>query len=274
MEPFHVLVLLFLGLGAGVLGGLLGIGGSVIMIPVLGFVLGWPFHLAQATAMTVNPAVALTAAIRHHRNLSVSFTAVKRVLPLSILCIAVAAWLSNQLEAPWLEAGFGLFLIWVLWDQISALRTNPQSKEDDSGSSNKVTWTRANITGGFTGATAGLLGIGGGLIQVPLLNRLCKLSLRNAIGSSSAIMFFTAIVGAGVKDLSLTEMIADSGSELTVGHAVIGALWLTPGALFGGWLGAKLSGALPVKTIRVVFAILVAWAAFKMLYSASGALLH
>ncbi len=274
MEPFHVVVLLFLGLGAGVLGGLLGIGGSVIMIPVLGFVLGWPFHLAQAAAMTVNPAVALTAAIRHLRNNNLSVSTVKKVLPLSILCIAITAWLSNQMKAPWLEAGFGLFLIWVLWDQIRALM--PSSKEtetDPQGSSTRTTLTRTSLTGGLTGTVAGLLGIGGGLIQVPLLNRFCKLSMRNAIGSSSAIMFFTAIIGAVVKDISLSEILIESKSNLQVKHALIGALLLIPGALVGGWLGAKISGAISVKAIRVVFALLVSWAAFKMFYSSASVLL-
>ena len=46
-----------------------------------------------------------------------------------------------------------------------------------------------------------------------------------------------------------------------------------PGALVGGWLGAKLSGAIPVKAIRGVFALLVAWAAFKMFYSSASVLL-
>lgn len=272
MEPFHVVVLLFLGLGAGVLGGLLGIGGSVIMIPVLGFVLGWPFHLAQAAAMTVNPAVALTAALRHRKAMHVSMETVKRVLPVSILCISFAAWLSNQLQAAYLEASFGLFLVWVFWDQISALRPNQCNEETQKTMKNSTTWPRASITGGITGIAAGLLGIGGGLIQVPLLNRVCKLPLRKAIGSSSAIMFFTALIGATVKDISLSEIITDSGTNMHAGHAVLGALCLIPGALLGGWLGAKLSTSIPIKAIRIVFALLVAWASFKMFYSSASVL--
>ena len=199
--------------------------------------------------------------------------AVKRVLPVSIVCISVAAWLSNQLEAAYLEAGFGLFLVWVFWDQLSALRTHQQEQEMQKNENSNTTWPRASITGGLSGTASGLLGIGGGLIRVPLLNRVCKLPLRKAIGSSSAIMFFTAIIGATVKDVSLTEIISESGTPMHAGHVVIGALLLIPGALVGGWLGAKLSGAIPVKAIRSVFALLVAWAAFKMFYSSASVLL-
>ena len=273
MEPSHIVVLLILGLGAGIFGGLLGIGGSVIMIPVLGFILGWPFHLAQAAAMTVNPAVALTAAIRHRKAMNVSMNTVKKVLPISIICISFAAWLSNQLQAAYLEGGFGLFLLWVLWDQLSALRPKNSDQEIKQSEECKPTWPRASVTGGITGTTAGLLGIGGGLIQVPLLNRVCKLPLRKAIGSSSAIMFITALIGATVKALSLSEIIAETGTDMHAGYAIIGALWLIPGALAGGWIGAKLSTSMPIKAIRIVFALLVAWAAFKMFYSSANALL-
>jgi uncharacterized protein len=273
MEPFHVVILLLLGLGAGIFGGLLGIGGSVIMIPVLGFILGWPFHLAQAAAMTVNPAVALTAAIRHRKAMNVSMNTVKKVLPVSIICISFAAWLSNQLQAAYLEGGFGLFLVWVLWDQLKALRPKNATQENQKSGDYKATWPRASLTGGITGTAAGLLGIGGGLIQVPLLNRVCKLPLRKAIGTSSAIMFITAIIGATVKDISLSEIVAESETDMHAGYAVIGALWLIPGALVGGWIGAKLSTSMPIKAIRIVFALLVAWAAFKMFYSSATTLL-
>ena len=273
MEPFHVVILLLLGLGAGIFGGLLGIGGSVIMIPVLGFILGWPFHLAQAAAMTVNPAVALTAAIRHRKAMNVSVNTLKKVLPVSIICISFAAWLSNQLQAAYLEGGFGLFLVWVLWDQLEALRQKNANQENQKSGDYKATWPRASMTGGITGTTAGLLGIGGGLIQVPLLNRVCKLPLRKAIGTSSAIMFITALIGATVKDISLSEIVAESETNMHAGYAVIGALWLIPGALVGGWIGAKLSTSMPIKAIRIVFALLVAWAAFKMFYSSATTLL-
>ena len=86
-------------------------------------------------------------------------------------------------------------------------------------------------------------------------------------------MFFTAIVGATVKDISLSEIIATSDTDMNVGHAIIGALLLVPGALMGGWVGAKLSTAIPIKAIRIVFALLVAWAAFKMFYSSASTLL-
>jgi len=66
-SPLDYSVLALIGLAAGALGGLLGIGGSIIMIPALAIFLGDDQHLYQAAAMVVNIAVALPAAIRHKR---------------------------------------------------------------------------------------------------------------------------------------------------------------------------------------------------------------
>jgi hypothetical protein len=259
----EILVLLSVGLIAGCLGGLLGIGGSIIMIPAMVMLLGWDFHLAQAIAMTVNPAVAISSAIKHQRNKNISWQSTKYVLPIAVVCICIAAWISNAIPSGWLELSFGLFLIWVLWDQLSCLigRTTPIVIDS------KQTPIRGAITGGVTGTTAGLLGIGGGLIQVPLLNRLCGLNIKRAIGTSSSIMFITAICGAIVKDLSLPAETQGIQELFTrVG-------WLLPGAIVGGWFGAVLTNFFSTTYIRIVFAILVLLAAYRMISSGGGSVL-
>ncbi len=251
----EMLLLLVLGLAAGTLGGLLGIGGSVIMIPaLLFFIPDMTIHLAQAIAMSVNPAVAISSAIKHHKNKNVSKEVVWKVLPLSLICIAIAAWFSNSISGEWLEFAFATFLIWVLWDQVSCIL----GKSKNASNQKPPSMLRFSATGGITGTMAGLLGIGGGLIQVPLLNRLCKLPIKRAIGTSSAIMFVTAILGATVKDVSLQN--ADHNAL----RALLHTAQIIPGALVGGWIGAKLTTVLPSKAIRVVFAFLVILAAYKL----------
>jgi len=244
-----------LGLVAGTLGGLLGIGGSVIMIPVLLFFApNMSIHVAQAIAMSVNPAVAVSSAAKHQKNKNVSWNVVWRVLPVSILCISIAAWYSNSVNGAWLEFAFATFLIWVLWDQITCVVGKSQDTTTPTGDS----VLRCSATGGITGVTSGFLGIGGGLIQVPLLNRLCSLPIKRAIGTSSAIMFATAIVGATVKDTTLHDSSHDGLDALMFAAKII------PGAIVGGWIGAKLTRVLPSKAIRIVFALLVVLASLNM----------
>ena len=202
----ELLLLMTLGLVAGLLGGLLGIGGSVIMIPVLLWLLpetDYQMLLAAATAMTVNPAVAVGAATRHQQNANVSWRTFWMVLPLSVVFISVAAWYSADIPDHWLKFYFGLFLLFFLWNQIATLVKQSDCEllhtknSSRSGVEKNVDGIiRTSITGTVTGAISGLLAIGGGLVRVPLLNTLCKLPMKLAIGTSSAIMFITAIVGA------------------------------------------------------------------------------
>jgi hypothetical protein len=237
---------------------MLGIGGSVIMIPaLLFFIPNMSIHLSQAIAMTVNPAVAISSASKHHKNKNVAWHVVWRVLPLSLIFIVIAAWFSNAMKGAWLEFSFATFLLWVLYDQIACIIGKAKNKPDAS----KPSMFQFGVTGGITGTMAGLLGIGGGLIQVPLLNRLCKLPIKRAIGTSSAIMFITAIVGATVKDLSLQNADESGLAALTKAAQII------PGALIGGWIGAKLTTVVPSKAIRVIFAILVILSSYKLFTS-------
>ena len=272
MEIVDIAILLSVGFVAGALGGLLGIGGSVIMIPATALFLGWPFHLAQAVAMTVNPAVAISATVKHQKNKNVSWHTTKVVLPVALVCICIAAWFSNQVSGHYLELLFGLFLIWVFIDQCKAIFGKREVQSHPEGS---LSTFRSSLTGGATGTMAGLLGIGGGLIQVPLLNRLCGLPMKIAIGTSSSIMFITALFGATVKDLSLSSCVDANGESLglTAMDAVLKALWLIPGALAGGFVGAWFTNKLPVKFIRIVFGMLVATASVKMLIDAFKELL-
>ena len=67
MDLVDQLILVGTGLGAGLMGGLLGIGGSVVMIPIIVHVVGRDQHFAQGAAMLVNVFVAIPAALRHHK---------------------------------------------------------------------------------------------------------------------------------------------------------------------------------------------------------------
>ena len=262
----EIVFLVLLGFGAGLLGGLLGIGGSIVMIPAIAYLLGWPFHLAQAIAMTANPLVAISAARNHRKAGNINWQAFARITPISIACIAAAAWWSNHLAAPWLEAGFGIFLLWVLWNLLVGLR----EQRDPPPGAERTTMARCAVVATATGSASGLLGIGGGLVRVPLMHRLCSMPLRSAIGTSSAIMFVTAIVGAAVKDMTLPEAAATDGASLF--SEIMKGMWILPGAIIGATIGARLTTALPLRAIRIVFAMLVAIAATRMFWSAASLL--
>jgi hypothetical protein len=262
-EFYEILMLAGVGLAAGALGGLFGIGGSVIMIPAMTIVLATDQHLAQATAMIVNIFVSLPAAFRHHRAQAVRFDALKRILPIAVALILIGVVCSNFLPSLELKRVFGVFLIYVI---VTTLLQVAKREQEPRPGDERLGWGPCGLVGSITGFAAGMMGIGGGLIAVPLMQRASKLPLRQAIATSSALMCFTAVFGAFLKNYTLpSHLDAATGESLRIMDSVIYAALLTPTAIIGAYLGAGLTHRLPITLVRMAFVLLMTWASLEML---------
>jgi hypothetical protein len=110
-----------------------------------------------------------------------------------------------------------------------------------------LAWTLAPLGGG----ASGLLGIGGGLVQVPILRFALGLEMRRAIATSTATVGWTASLAA-LAYLRRHEV------DLTA------APWLLGGILAGGWLGPVLAARIPRRGLELLFAALLLWTAWKV----------
>jgi len=251
-------ILIVLGLAAGALGGLLGIGGSVLMIPVLTLVLGRDQHVSQAAAMIVNVFVALPGVFRHHLARAIEWPVVRRMIPAGLVFILAGVALSNTLDARVLGNIFGGFLLtYVVGTQV--LRVVRRGKQVPEHAPPRAGWLSAGGVGAIAGLAAGLLGIGGGVIAVPLLHVMCRLPLRRAIAASATMMCVTSVFGAAAKNATL------SGLDLDVSESLLIAACLVPTAIAGGLYGAGLTHSLPLKWVRLVLNVLLLVAAIKFL---------
>ncbi len=256
--------LLALGLFAGVVGGLVGLGGSIIIIPVLTLSMHRDQHLAQAAGMLVNIFVAAPAAMRHHVAEAIRWDVMLRMLPFGVVFILVGVELSNQVDGAMLQKLFGGFLVYVILFKLLKryrdrhLRARPCAR---------VGWVPAGVAGGVMGFFAGLLGIGGGPLAVPMLQRICALPLREGIATSSAVISVTSVVGAARKNAALEHLTDAAGVPL--GLHFSDSLWiaacLAPTATLGALFGAGLTHRLPLTWVRVAFLVFLGWAAAQML---------
>lgn len=259
LGPTDILLLVAIGLCAGAVGGLLGIGGSIIMIPAMAIAFAAePFHnqhLYQAAAMAANVAVALPAARRHRRAGALRRDVFRIMLPAALVAIIAGVLLSNALATPTLKRLFALFLLYVVvTNTVKLVRRRPEHEPHHR----RVNWFTGGTVGGVMGFVAGLLGIGGGGIAVPLANTVCRIPLREAIAASANVMVLTAAVGAALKIATLPER----GASIVT--ALIIAACLAPTAILGGHLGAGLTHRLPIPWIRGVFTLAIAAAAARM----------
>ncbi|MCA9294127.1 MAG: sulfite exporter TauE/SafE family protein, partial [Phycisphaerales bacterium] len=260
-----IALLLVLGLGAGVVGGMLGIGGSIITIPAMAiifFARPWSSqHLFQATAMISNVFVAIPAARKHMRSGLLAPGLHRKMLPATMIAIVVGVLVSDQLSSRVLKLLFALFLLWVVIESIVKLMTHRHDYELKDAN---LTPARAGVVGGVMGLVAGLLGVGGGAVAVPMAHKVCRLPLTNCIAASAAVMCITAPVGAVLK-------VARIGAHGSTWHEpVVLALMLAPTAILGSHFGASLTRRVPVRVLRALFALAVLAAAIRLFWQVTA----
>lgn len=272
-QPETLAFIVLIGMVAGTLGGLLGVGGSVVMIPALALLFGTGDnqHLYQASAMTANLAVALPAAVRHRRAGALCPSVLRWMLPIAVATIVLGVLLSNlpifrdQAGGLWLGRVLAVFLIYVTVMNIQKLRQPKTNRDQESLDQARITPVRSGSVGTVMGTVAGLLGIGGGALAVPLQQALIKLPLRNAIANSSFVMVFSAGIGATLKLATLDQHYASAGSGWAAWQtALMLSTILAPSAIIGAGLGAKLTHTLPLTYVRTAFVLLMVAAAVKM----------
>lgn len=260
--------LIVLGLIAGFCGGLLGIGGSLVMIPALVLRFGPERqHLYQATAMIVNFFVVAPAVWRHARAGALVPTYLNWMIPTALIG-AVGGVTVSEFDMfrgagqGWLQVGFTAFLVYVLVANLRRLQAKKQGTDADpveerpSSSGFAATCSAIGLA---TGGLGGLLGIGGGLIAIPLQQTLLKLPLRHCIANSAATILLSSVLGAVLKNWHLPD------HGFTAGESLRMAALLIPMAIAGAWLGAARTHRWPIWWIRMAFSVLVAYAAIRLL---------
>jgi hypothetical protein len=234
MENTIWVALPFIGLMGGFLSGLLGLGGGVILLPLLAFVGRVPLKLATGTTLIQIFIAAAIGVLPHYRRGMVDL---KAGLLLGIAGVTggfAGSLLSVPLSIRILEIIF-LFVVGLAM----ILLFIPLKLEDRNykkGNFNKA----FGITIGFgVGILAGLLGVGGGFIIIPLMTYFLKIPLRVAIGTSLLIILISSL--------------GTLGAKFKIGHVnLLITLLVISGSVIGAFLGAFISRRTHVKSLRLV----------------------
>lgn len=258
MTPIELLILAFAGIIAGILAGFLGIGGGTVLVPLL-LTLGNESIQAVATSSL---SIVITASAGSIQNWRMGYLDIKNVLGMALpalITAQVGVFLANLFPEYLLLFTFGLLLISniylvelrkkIITSKKTAEGEIENQKELDNNNADNINkiqyfWNRI-ITGGTGGLLAGLFGVGGGIIMVPLQIILLNETIKKAIQTSLGVIVITAI-------------------SATAGHAYRGnVLWQTGLILgFGGLLGVQFSTRflpkLPEKVVSLAFRSLLA----------------
>lgn len=260
---FEVLALyLAVGAIAGVLAGLLGIGGGLVIVPMLVFCLELQhvpqeliMHLALGTSMASIMFTSVSSFMAHHRRGAVEWSVVRRV----VLGIFVGTYLGSCLAARMSTASlkifFVIFLYYVCFQMLFGKKPKPSRQLPG-----RVPMFGA---GSIIGAVSSLVGIGGGTLSVPFMVW-HNIPIHRAIGTSAAIGFPIAVAGtvgyivngwgqAGLPPYSLGYV-----SFTALAAIAIMSVLTAP-------LGVRLAHSLPVDKLKRIFAVILFIVGTKML---------
>ena len=264
MDISSVFLLILLGGLAGVAGGLLGIGGGLILTPSLFFFFreaGVPEDvltpLAIGTGLLCTWVISLSSAIHHHSRGATNLrTAIICGLTAASAAAATSIWVTT---APWFtpdlfQRVFAFFLMAVAIRMMlpGAADNNKKAREADDES---VIRPLPIIFGGaIAGFVASTVGIGGGMVLVPLYERLLKMKIRLAVGTSSATIVIITLAAV------VTFVVRGSGLSITASSIgfvdfKLAAILAIPAAITTR-LGVSIAHRINRQRLRQIFGVL------------------
>lgn len=281
MTPQFVAEALLIALGSGFLGALLGLGGGVIMVPLLVFVLGLPIHIAAGASIVAVVATSSASASVYVRD-EITNMRLGMFLELATTLGAVtgAGLMAGASEAA-LKTVFGATLLYasgVMWHQMRstgrswvpmandhvAERLNLGSSYYDAARGEEISYGVSRSLPTFVisyiaGVVSGLLGIGGGGIKVPAMNAVSGVPMKAAVATSNFMIGVTAAASALVY----------------IRHGFVDSFIAAPvvlGTLTGSLIGARVALRVRGLVLKRVFIVLLLLLGLRMMASGVGLL--
>lgn len=241
--------LLIIGLAAGLLSGLLGVGGGVIIVPLLALWLAFPQKMAQATSLVAIFFAAVSGSISYGLGGDVLIVPALLIAAAGIAGTFFGAWLLHRMSEKQVQILFVGILI------IAAIRMAWGAESGDAG-----------LVGGFgvwhfvgfalaglaMGTLSSLVGVGGGIVLVPILVFLMGIGSHSAQGTSLLVMIPVAFTGAWRNSR----------------HGYVNwraGVWIGVAGIIGAALGSLFALELPEVWLQRGFAVLLLYSAYRLL---------
>jgi uncharacterized protein len=239
------LSLLFIGLLAGVMAGMFGIGGGIIMVPALITIMGFSIVQANGTSLAaLMLPVGIFAVVTYYKNNLINIKVASFFAGGLLIGVYFGAKIALSINVVLLKQLYGFFLLWVCWRffDFNVIKIQRRIERKINRFEKKSPIVVLMIFGITAGVLSGLFGVGGGLIMVPVMITFMNFEPKKAIGTSLAALLLP---------VALPGVIAYyNASQLNIKFALFMAL----GLVIGSIIGAKINVALPTKIIKRLYA--------------------
>jgi uncharacterized membrane protein YfcA len=263
---YEVVLYLLTGVFAGLASGLLGVGGGIIIVPVLYFIFvgqadehnrfsEYVMHMALATSLATIIITSISSAYAHHKKDAVLWFIAFRLTP----GILIGAWaggiVASHLDTEPLKYAFGFFELFVAFHLF--LNYQPQQH------SISISPVKSFFGGSIIGTVSSIVGIGGGTLTVPFLHW-HKINIKNAVATSAACGFPIAV--AGTASYIYHGWQIPGLPPLSLGFVNLTAfIFIILTSFLMAPVGAKLAHRIHEDALRKVFAVFLLLISLKMI---------
>lgn len=263
MMLVYLMLYALAGAVAGILAGLLGVGGGIVIVPVLSVLFVWQglpteylMQMALGTSLASIMFTSISSMRAHHKHGAVRWNVVKMITPGIVVGTLLGSKLAAWLSSGFLKGFFVCFLYFVAVQMFLNFKPKPSREIPGFGATSGV--------GGFIGVISALVGIGGGTLTVPFMT-FCNIPMHQAVGTGAAIGFPIAV--AGTVGYIFGGMGKAGLPDYSMGFIYLPAMFgLVVFSMLTAPTGAKIAHKLPVAKLKKVFAAFLLIMATRMLF--------
>ncbi|AZQ09546.1 Sulfite exporter TauE/SafE [Shewanella khirikhana] len=243
-----------LGAFVGFMAGLLGIGGGLMIVPALlyllpsvGFGADYLPHVAIATSLSAIILTSLSSAKAHHGRGNIDFSLLKVLAPAVLLGALASGFVSERIPAEQLRQAFAIFVILMALQMTYPFKTESNRSLPSAAALFVIVF--------FIALIAGLMGIGGGVLLVPLLT-FFGVAMRTAVGVSAGTGLLIALSGS--TGYVIAGWNAQGMPDYTLGYVYLPALvGIVCTSVLTAPVGAKAASSWPTAILKKIFALLL-----------------
>lgn len=252
---------LIVGILAGTLAGLLGVGGGLLVVPALlgifhyqGFTEGPLMQIAVGTSLATIVFTSLSSVRAHHLRAAVRWDIIKSILPGVLTGALLGAYIADSVNSDTLQRVFALFILTVSAQMLFQLRLVPTRPLP----AKPGLWG----TGSIIGCLSAMVGVGGGTLTVPFLVY-CSVPIRHAVGTSAACGLPIAVMGT----IAFIFMGWNEPERLPLSTGYLywpAAMIIVMASILFAPFGAYLAHRLDARLLKVIFAVFLAMVGVRL----------
>lgn len=243
LDPVGIIVLLLAGGLAGFLAGFFGVGGGIILVPILLFYFKsigiWSSlytHMAFGTSLLVVIFASMTSAFQYSKNHHIIWKAVLYIGLASVVGAAAGSYIAGELKGPALQKIFGFVVL------VAALRLLSEGKKGKEEGEPNLFPPGLMLIGFVVGMVSSLAGVGGGVFAIPMTYYLMKFPLKKSLGTSSATIVITGLastIGYVMTGWGVTGLPPNTLGYVNYLHAIPVIIGTLPAARYGAVLAHR-----------------------------------